>query len=188
MNRQYRAKGSEMKICKECGLVADSSVKFHGRVCYGCRAKIRSAEDANKAHKEIERLRSGDGHRKASLSYYYKLRNQAFEYYGWKCACCEETEPYFLSIDHVKGHGNRHRRELGMKSQGSGAGFYKWLKDEGYPKDYQVLCMNCNHGKMRNKGICPHELSKCNDYSERKYNQAVGSAQLPNYEYLGMMI
>ena len=44
-----------------------------------------------------------------------------------------------LSIDHIKGGGNRHRDKLGN----DGSGVYRWLKKENYPTGYQVLCMNC---------------------------------------------
>jgi hypothetical protein len=32
----------------------------------------------------------------------------------------------------------------------------------GFPPGYQVLCMNCNHGKRMNNGVCPHK-ERCND-------------------------
>ena len=33
---------------------------------------------------------------------------------------------------------------------------YIWLKNNNFPEGFQVLCFNCNCGKARNKGICPH--------------------------------
>ena len=31
------------------------------------------------------------------------------------------------------------------------------LKRQGWPKDgYQLLCANCNQGRARNGGVCPH--------------------------------
>jgi hypothetical protein len=72
--------------------------------------------------------------------------------YGGKCACCGETEPLFLEIDHVNGGGSTDRKN-GL----SGTMMYLKLKEQGYPKDdYQLLCANCNHGKFRNGGVCPH--------------------------------
>jgi hypothetical protein len=35
-----------------------------------------------------------------------------------------------------------------------------WLKRNNFPSGYRVLCMNCNHGRKRNGGICPHELHR----------------------------
>ena len=45
----------------------------------------------------------------------------------------------------------------------------KWLKDNGYPSGFQVLCMNCNHAKYRNGGVLPESLKgRCIDYPERE--------------------
>jgi hypothetical protein len=29
-----------------------------------------------------------------------------------------------------------------------------------FPAGFQVLCLNCNHGRFRNGGICPHQRSE----------------------------
>lgn len=87
------------------------------------------------------------------------MRKEVFGAYGgYKCACCGEREPAFLSIDHVDNNGAEMRR-TGVHSRG-GTHFYQWLRKNGYPKGFQVLCMNCNVGKHRNGGICPHQSSK----------------------------
>jgi hypothetical protein len=84
-----------------------------------------------------------------------RLRNEVFAAYGGAiCACCDETERKFLSIDHVKNNGAAQRRELGYS--GMGSQFYRWLKKHGFPPGYQILCMNCNFGKHMNDGVCPH--------------------------------
>ena len=80
-------------------------------------------------------------------------------YGGAVCACCGETEPLFLSIDHVNNDGYEHRKQHGWARAG-GEQLMRWIANNGFPKDYQILCMNCNHGKSRNGGICPHELEK----------------------------
>jgi hypothetical protein len=67
------------------------------------------------------------------------------------CACCGEEWPIFLGIDHMNGQGAAHRRETGR-----GAVLHQWLKAQGYPKGFQVLCFNCNFAKHR-KGDCPHQ-------------------------------
>lgn len=72
--------------------------------------------------------------------------------YGNKCACCGETRPEFLSIDHIEGGGRQHRLELKEQNKK----FYHWLQQEGYPKGYRVLCMNCNTSRGF-FGYCPHE-------------------------------
>lgn len=75
--------------------------------------------------------------------------------YGGKCSCCGESEHAFLSIDHVNGGGGKHRREIGSSST-----LYRNIIREGFPKTFQLLCHNCNHGRYINGGICPHKLSK----------------------------
>lgn len=86
------------------------------------------------------------------------LRTQTFNIYGGCfCACCGESRPLFLSLDHIEGNGNKHRKETGTAG---GQKFYRHLRGLGYPPGYQVLCMNCNTGRYRNGGICPHKDPK----------------------------
>jgi hypothetical protein len=85
-------------------------------------------------------------------------RTQVFEAYGgYKCNCCGESEPMFLSIDHIDNNGAEERKS--GQYAGSGYGFYRWLRKSGFPPGYQVLCMNCNTGKHKNGGVCPHQSS-----------------------------
>jgi len=91
-----------------------------------------------------------------NLKLYYRLQHDAMlAYGGYCCACCGIAEPLFLSIDHVNAGGGRHRRQTG-----TGVYFYKWLQANGYPKGFQVLCSNCNHGRHRNGGVCPHKTDQ----------------------------
>lgn len=75
-------------------------------------------------------------------------------YYGGKCACCGENRIEFLSIDHIDGGGAEHRRSLGRN--GRGTSFYKWIMDNNYPQELQVLCFNCNLS-LGFHGYCPHQ-------------------------------
>lgn len=87
------------------------------------------------------------------------LREQVFSAYGGHlCACCGETELLFLTIDHVENDGARMRAD---RTHGrGGTQFYQWLRINKFPKGFQVLCMNCNIGKHRNGGACPHQSGK----------------------------
>lgn len=82
-----------------------------------------------------------------------KLRNDVFSHYGMVCACCGEAHPEFLSIDHINGGGNKHRRELKC----SGQGIYIWLRKNGYPDGFRTLCMNCNWASRGKNRCCPHQ-------------------------------
>lgn len=80
---------------------------------------------------------------------YASVKVEAFNVYGdGACACCGETELLFLDLDHVNGCKPEDRRR----------NFYGWLKKNGWPTDplLQVLCSNCNQGRQRNGGACPH--------------------------------
>lgn len=80
-----------------------------------------------------------------------RTRKECLAHYGGKCACCGETESAFLGIDHINGGGGKHRKSLGHW----GVNFYAWLRREGWPDGYQVLCHNCNQAKGY-YGVCPH--------------------------------
>jgi len=66
-----------------------------------------------------------------------------------RCAKCGFDDIRALTIDHIKGGGCRHKRELRV---GSGEGFYQWLKHNNFPEGYQVLCANCQLIKRGEEG------------------------------------
>lgn len=74
-------------------------------------------------------------------------RDRIIQGYGSKCVCCGETEPLFLSIDHVVPCGKNRKQTYQL---------FKQILDENFPEDYQLLCFNCNCGRDINGGICPH--------------------------------
>jgi len=85
------------------------------------------------------------------------LKREVYAHYGnGKCQCCGETEYTFLTMDHINNDGAQHRRELKYHSA-TGHGFYVWLRKNNFPEGFQVLCQNCNVGKWRNGGVCPHK-------------------------------
>lgn len=83
-----------------------------------------------------------------------KLRGQVVDAYGGKCACpkCPETNPAFLTLEHINGDGKAHRKKVGSHT-------YADLRRRGFPQDgYTLLCWNCNAGS-RFTGICPHMVT-----------------------------
>lgn len=125
-------------VCPYCGKKNDTS----NCECSECQKKRRCRYNPEK-------------NREKSL----QLKLQAFDVYGGrKCACCGESILEFLQIDHVNDDGAEHRKEIGKYM--IGVAFYKWLKRNGYPPGYQVLCANCNIAKSR-YGQCPHQRDKC---------------------------
>lgn len=83
---------------------------------------------------------------------WHRYRRQIIEAYGGSCQCCGETEDVFLTIDHVNGGGTAHRRSLG----GGNRRMMLAIIAAGFPSEYQIQCFNCNLGRSRNGGICPH--------------------------------
>lgn len=79
--------------------------------------------------------------------------------YGNKCNCCGETNPLFLTIDHVNNDGYKARQKNAKgKRQSEFSGmYYKQIIKANFPKNLQLLCWNCNCGKHRNGGVCPHK-------------------------------
>src|SRR3990167_7641673 len=90
-----------------------------------------------------------------SRTYILKHKSLVFDYYGWFCKCCGEKMPKFLTVDHVENDGYKDKNKSGKKI--TGAPLYSRIVKEGFPERYQILCMNCNHGKRMNDGICPHK-------------------------------
>lgn len=73
-----------------------------------------------------------------------------------KCVCCGESNIFFLTLDHINNNGAKQRRKLKLTG---GWRFYYWLKLRNFPDNLglQVLCANCQLGKERNNGVCPHK-------------------------------
>ncbi len=70
------------------------------------------------------------------------------------CACCGESY-YFLTVDHIDGLGEQHRKEIGNPGSNS---IYIYLRRGNYPPGFQILCYNCNFARHHFGGICPHKF------------------------------
>ena len=89
--------------------------------------------------------------------YRQKLKDQVFNHYGRRCACCGETEPLFLTLGHINGDGAEHRRRInGDDRGGCTARLFLDIIRRGFPDDIRIECINCNQGAFRNGGVCPH--------------------------------
>lgn len=115
----------------------------------------KNSEDQYEARKRWVK-KNKERHREQGRQSRARLKLEVLEHYGKTCACCEETEPCFLTVEHPNGGGAQHRKELG----GGGYKVHLWLKRKGWPVGFQTLCMNCQFGRAHNKGICPHQAKK----------------------------
>lgn len=134
-----------------------------GFVCSSCRnEKVRIKYNDTI---EIQRKRGRDKHQKFKSKYNAKIKllrekqkNEIYSYYGSFCKCCGETITKFLTIDHVNNDGNKHRKQVyGKVIGGKSWSVYAFIVKNNFPDDFQILCYNCNCGRARNKGICPHK-------------------------------
>lgn len=100
-----------------------------------------------------------------------KLWNLYLNRYGKICACCGESDKRFLTIEHLKGGGSAHRKAY----PGGADRIIRQLRKAGWPEGYATLCMNCNFGKWRNGGTCPHITDKTN-FLLRDINESQSSS------------
>lgn len=91
------------------------------------------------------------------MSYAEKLRFEVFSHYcggepHCQCPGCGVTFIGFLQLDHVNGDGAEHRKANNLGT--GGARLWAFVKREGYPEGFQVLCRNCNGAKFTGPA-CP---------------------------------
>jgi hypothetical protein len=101
---------------------------------------LRHKRERQKEYTQKNRQRSRD----LAKRYYDKLRLKVLTHYGGnppKCKC-GFSNIKALTIDHIAGGGRKHRSQIHTM-------FYQWLKQNGFPKGFQVLCMNCQFIKER---------------------------------------
>ena len=82
-----------------------------------------------------------DSIRASERSRYSNARRNALEILGGICAECNESEIEFLTIDHVNNDGNlevKHHKQI----------FFDIIKGRSDNSRFQVLCRNCNSGKL----------------------------------------
>lgn len=163
------ASAANKGMCKRCGQrpLADGKTKCVSCLAQAIRSQRAVRERAKKGRRCIRCYKKladevahatcpacVEKHRRSHQEWVRKLKHEVFAHYGGpRCACCGETGLAFLSLDHVAGNGAEQRKELGL----TGLKFYRWLKKQGFPSGFQVLCMGCNWAKRRHR-FCPHQL------------------------------
>jgi hypothetical protein len=120
------------------------------------RAAVRDHYHANRDTIRARRLELRDRHLAKNAERerlrYAAWRAEALAAYGGACACCGESHPLFLEFDHVESDGAAHRRQIGISARA----LLACIRREGYPSRFRLLCSNCNQGRKRNGGVCPH--------------------------------
>lgn len=111
----------------------------YGHECRSCK-KLRHADYYRRNILEI---------RDKTLTGHFLRKKLILDHYGRKCVCCEESNESFLTVDHINNDGSKQRKIY--------KNTYSYAVSNGFPVDLQILCYNCNMGKARNNGICPHK-------------------------------
>lgn len=160
-----------MKKCTKCGEIKlRTDFYLHSRDAEGKRYPLGECKICTRKRRakyvedNYKIVRERDN--KSCRDKRARIKETVFAAYGgYKCVCCGETEKLFLTIDHIGNDGANHRRKLIGKRYSAGYHTYIWLVKNNFPQGFQVLCMNCNHGKRMNNGICPHQVRR-NDQSK----------------------
>lgn len=167
-NKERRDRLKAQGLCEKCGKEKDDPALFS---CADCRIKYSAKTQRYLSDPSKKALKTAANkllYRKDARKVITRtsaraqaLRTIVLNAYGgpW-CACCGETMPECLQIDHINGSGNVHRRSLGLKC-GGGNAFYQWLINNQFPPGYQILCASCNFAKGK-KAVCPHQLWRHN--------------------------
>lgn len=143
--------GALGKCCEACRLSGKPKWTKSKQEAARYRADRIKVLSRNKQWKEANALRYRSQQREYRMAQRLQKRDAVLSAYGGKCECCGEAEPLFLTIDHIHGNGAEHRRQIGKTDM------WKWLYSQGFPAGYRILCFNCNAGRYRNGGKCPHE-------------------------------
>lgn len=123
------------------------------------RWRPRNPEKAKESAKR-SRAKNPGASKAANRAWYARLKAEVLVAYGGRCSCCGESNPGFLTMDHIHqdGHLERTTGTSGTRQGGSGSALYTQLKKAGFPQGrHQVLCWNCNCGRATNGGVCPHQ-------------------------------
>ena len=79
-------------------------------------------------YKKANRPRINELRRKGREIVRPNFRKIVFEFYGNKCSCCGETEPLFLTVDHINNDGYRDKKK-GL----TGVNLYEKIVRDGFP-------------------------------------------------------
>lgn len=145
-------------ICHKCFNERGAAFqKTHGKKYYKKHHKERIAyfDERRKQHPEAIR--------EQGRCCAQKLKTEVLKHYcpELRCERCGFNEHLAgLSIDHIYGGGNKHRKQIGSMS------FYRWLKKNHYPDGFQVLCMSCQCVKRFENNECNRSIKQS---SQNKY-------------------
>ena len=152
---------TNLRVCNKCELPKLLSEFYSGKTyCKICsNLMTRTYHAANRKERNRKSRQYNKEHRQqcreAANRRNHQLRLECLQHYSGQipfCVCCGDNHLEFLAIDHINGGGNKHRHSIGYPT---GSKFYWWLKKNSWPRDFRVLCHNCN-SSMGFYKYCPH--------------------------------
>ena len=141
--------------------------KYCCRQCYHEDRYLGAICNHNECDTPVSKLsKSGYCKKHRGFADYQKHKAILYKELGDKCACCGERDLMFLTVDHVNNDGGKLRKQ---KSAHARPHLMLKLHREN-PGSLQLLCMNCNHAKMRNDGELyrPEKFTRRSNQTERK--------------------
>ena len=125
--------------------------------------KRKAYREANKDKKKAYNEANKDKIKAQQKAYRIASKIDVFSHYSKKisnsdipiCSCCGYNDIRFLNLDHIKSRKNIPQKEKKL----NGIRLWKYIKSQGYPDGYQVMCFNCNIAKG-NRKYCPHQLDR----------------------------
>ena len=126
--------------------------------------KARAQENRSKPEIKVNRKKYGEKRRiklKKEVCLHYSKIHSNSEIPCCRC-CGLNTHIDFLSLDHIAGRKEMDSEpelvKLGYSSKLKTEPLQVWLKNNNFPKGFQILCYNCNFAKGHSKdNTCPHE-------------------------------
>ena len=120
-------------------------------LCQNCN-QIDNIERRKRDRLERQKSRDKEQFRNSNYKHkqYNKIKDIVFKHYGNMCVCCGESRKEALSIDRINGGGKRHCAAIGGPDK-----LCRWIKKNEFPKEFRILCHNCNFS-IGQYGHCPH--------------------------------
>ena len=115
------------------------------------KGRMTDVERNRRARLNMKRWRENsseeekDRRRDQEREYGRLVRLEAIQVYGGKCQGCGIDDERVLCFDHILDDG----AELRKRGQPTGRKLASWLKRNGWPLDFQLLCWNCNFLKLQ---------------------------------------
>ena len=90
---------------------------------------------------------------------YDRVKRDYFTLYGNKCQCCGETNPKYLTMEHLRISRKEHISRIGYRAS-SIVMMTDAIKTDSERQLFGLLCFNCNCNDSYKKGLaCPHKAA-----------------------------